>query len=315
MNTTGTAMLLAGAAGGLLAWVLLRPLPPLARRVRPYTSGNRTRLDLPADPSAPTGAGPSGAAGAVLGPLLAAAALTLSRLIDREPEPRLALRLRQAGYAPDLAETDRLERYRLQRVTTAAGAAGAGGLLGLILADVALMGLLGCCGLVWGVTAPRSRVATAIARRRERISVDLQPINHQLAISQLTGGGVDDALRRLVQRGSGPVVEELAEALRWRRAGLALPEALRRLAERTVEPHAARTYLALAAAADQGAPIADALLDLSEDVRNSRRDAMERRAVRRRATMTLPLLAFLVPPLLLLIGAPLGDLLSADWNP
>ncbi len=42
---------------------------------------------------------------------------------------------------------------------------------------------------------------------------------------------------------------------------------------------------------------------------------MERRAVRRRATMTLPLLAFLVPPLLLLIGAPLGDLLSADWNP
>jgi tight adherence protein C len=111
--------------------------------------------------------------------------------------------------------------------------------------------------------------------------------------------------QRLVRRGRGPVVAELADALRWRRAGMPLPAALETLARHTCEPHAARTYRTLAKAATSGAEIADALRALAEDVRNSRRDALQRLAVKRRATMIIPIVFLLVPPLLLLVGAPL----------
>ena len=296
-----------GGAGAALCALVFRPVPRLAPRLRPYNSANRVRLGRPADVGdVPTGAPLSGGAFAALfGPVVRASARTLGRLIDREDDETLLLRLRHAGAFADVPEAERLARYRMQRLTYVAVSVIAACLPAVLLANARLLLVFVALGAVFGTSMPRARLDAAIKQRRDRMTIDLYTINQNLAMHQQTGGGVDEALQRLVSRGRGPVVTELAEAMTWRRAGMPLGQALSTLADRTPEPHAARTYKALAKAADTGAPIGDALLHLSEDVRNSRRDALQRLAVRRRATMILPIVFLLVPPLLILIGAPL----------
>lgn len=297
---------MAGVAAALAVIAVVRPLPRLAPRVRPYNSANRVRLGRPADVDnlQQMRALSGGAFAAVLGPMLLSAARALGRLVDRESDEELLVRLRNAAYYPELAPEERLQRYRVERLGYVAVALAAALAVGWLAGSVRLLVAGSVAGLVGGLTLPRARLDTAVRRRRDHMTIDLHAINHHLAMAQMTGSGIDEALQRLVRRGRGPVVAELADALRWRRAGTPLPEALRLLAARTAEPHAARTYKALAKAAETGAPVGEALLHLSEDVRHSRRDALERLAVKRRAAMIVPTVFLMIPPLLLLIGAP-----------
>ena len=53
------------------------------------------------------------------------------------------------------------------------------------------------------------------------------------------------------------------------------------------------------------ADLAEALLALSEDIQEDRKEAIRRQAVRRRATMLIPIIVILAPILLLFVGAPL----------
>lgn len=299
--------LLAGVAAALAVAAVVRPPPRLVPRLRPYNSANRVRLGRRADVDDPHAASAplSGDAfAAVLGPMAAAAARILGRLVDREDDAALLVRLRNVGRFADLPADERLQRYRLERLGCVAAAVTAALTLGWLAGSLALLVVGVIAGAAGGLALPRARLDAAIRRRRDHMTIDLHAVNHHLAMVQMTGSGIDEALQRIVRRGRGPVVAELADALRWRRAGTPLPDALRLLAERTAEPHAARTYKALAKAAETGARVDEALLDLSEDVRNSRRDALERLAVRRRLGMILPTVFLLIPPLLLLVGAP-----------
>ena len=86
-----------------------------------------------------------------------------------------------------------------------------------------------------------------------------------------------------------------------------------RIAELTPEPFCARTYRLLATAEERGADLAPALLDLSEDVRETRRETMRRSATKRRAAMLVPIIAILAPVLLLFVAAPLPYLITG-WR-
>ena len=89
------------------------------------------------------------------------------------------------------------------------------------------------------------------------------------------------------------------------RRGVTEADAFRRAADLTPEPSAARTYQLLAAGAERGADLGAALLALSEDVRDARREQLHKDAVRRRAAMLVPTIAILAPIMLLFIAAPL----------
>jgi tight adherence protein C len=138
-------------------------------------------------------------------------------------------------------------------------------------------------------------------------------VNQLLAMRVRVGGGVVGAVSSVVARGRGEVLSELAEALRLQRAGWPAPEAFRRIAELTPEPFCARTYRLLATAEERGADLAGALLALSEDVRESRRESMKRIATRRRAAMLIPTIAILAPVLILFVAAPLPYLIT-NWR-
>ncbi len=172
-----------------------------------------------------------------------------------------------------------------------------------------MMVLLGLCGLVLGVAQARSRVTAAIAARRERMRVELYTLNQLIALRTRVGGGVVDAIRHVVDRANGVFVDELAEVLRLHASGLPMTDALRRAAELTAEPEAARTYNVLATAQDRGADLGDALLGLSVDLRAQRRDDLQRQAASRRLWLVIPIVLILAPVLLLFIGAPVPTLI------
>ncbi|HZD24206.1 MAG TPA: type II secretion system F family protein, partial [Acidimicrobiia bacterium] len=185
-----------------------------------------------------------------------------------------------------------------------------GQLVGLSLPmRLVLLGL----GLVIGATRTRGRLERAIETRREQMKIEIYTINQLLAMRVRAGGGVVQAVKATVDRGVGEVVWELEEALRLHRSGWRGSDAFRRLAELTPEPFCSRTYRLLASAEERGADLAAALLSLSEDVRETRRESIKRSATKRRAAMLVPTIAILAPVLILFVAAPLPYLITG-WQ-
>ncbi|MCU1427268.1 MAG: Type secretion system protein TadC, associated with Flp pilus assembly [Actinomycetia bacterium] len=289
-----------GCAG--VAGIALPPTPRLAPRVRPYV------LWLPGvhrDATSPPGdIRFTSTIGRLFGPPALAAFRRIGGVLDRRTDERLERLLWQAGL-PDVAPDD-------YRVRQAVRGVALGGLSGLVVALVLHVPLLvvgsALAGFVFGATGLRRRVEAAIAVRAARLRQELYTVNQLLALHLRTGAGPMQAVQRVVERGSGATVDELEAILAWTRGGMAEGDAFRRAAELTPEPSAARTYRLFATGTERGADLAGALLAMSEDIRDARRDQLHKEAVRKRAAMLVPTIAILAPIMLLFIAAPLPSI-------
>jgi tight adherence protein C len=246
--------------------------------------------------------------------MLGSLATRLGHLLERSGEKVTGLQLRQAGWYRDLPEEETVAAFRMAQLRSIALGGGLAFAIGLVLGlatvpRIALVVLV----LVVGATRQQGALQSAIARRRERMCIEIYTVNQLLAMRVRAGGGVVHAVQDVVTRGEGEVVSELADALRLHRSGWRAGDAFRRIAELTPEPFCARTYRLLATAEERGADLAPALLDLSEDVRETRRETMRRSATKRRAGMLVPIIAILAPVLLLFVAAPLPYLITG-WR-
>lgn len=309
---TDPGVIFAAALSALTALLFIRwlapPRPRLARRVRPY-GANRTvnpSIDQPA---------PVGSALKVLGRLaLAPLANRLGRLVDRDGGTSAALRLRQAGLYPGVDDHQAVEALRIKQLEIGFGYV-AGSVLLAIALELSTSRSLALCLLAAVIAAARERGAIdrAIRIRQDVMRIEIYTVNQLLAMRVRAGGGVVHAVQQIVARGQGQVVAELAEGLKLHRAGMRAGDAFQRLAATTPEPACARTYALLGASEERGADLAGALLELSEDVRESRREAMRRAATRRRAAMLVPIIGILAPVMLLFVGAPLPRIIFS-WQ-
>ncbi|NNF65053.1 MAG: type II secretion system F family protein [Acidimicrobiia bacterium] len=296
----------AAVAVALLAGVLVRPRQRLAGRFRPYTVVARSMLGRTVDVTAVTGQSDLGTLRRIFGPPLTALASRVGRIIDSTTEEGLLRKLRQAGMLQSTPESVRVQEYRVRQLALSVVGGTAGFAFGVLLArPTAIVLALSFAGFVAGASYWRAKVDRAIEARQNRMRIELYTTNQLLAMRIRVGGGVVSAVRHLVERGSGAVVEELAEALRLHQSGMPASQAFRRIAALTPEPHARRAYQVLASADERGSDLAEALLALSEDIRDDRREAMRREATRRRATMLIPIIAILAPVLILFVAAPL----------
>jgi len=304
-------LLLAGASAALIcagiAGLLVKPTPRLAARVRPYTIIARAGLGRSADVlgvaqlSSPTR---GGIVGRLFLPPIRAFAARVGRLVETRSDEHLRLKLRQAGFH-DLTT----EEYRIRALGQAALFTAVGATIGIAIRSPLLTLLLALCGVIYGSTRWKGRIDRAIEDRRERVRLELYTVNQMLAIHLRTGAGPVQATQRIVDRGTGAMVEELDAVLTWIRSGVSEPEAFRRAAELTPEPSAARTYKLFAAGAEGGVDLAGALRALSEDLRDGRREDLRRVATKRRAAMLVPTIAILAPIMLLFIAAPLPSVI------
>ncbi|MGQ0849509.1 MAG: type II secretion system F family protein [Actinomycetota bacterium] len=294
------------AVAMVVRWIA-PPATRLAGRVRPYHIGAGREQVIKV-----TGGGTAWSR--LREETLGRLARKIGALLDPDGAESTRLRLRQTGLFPGLDDDQALEAYRVRQLgtlmlTTAMAAAAAVALQLPLPRALALCGL----GALVGATRSRGRVDRAIRRRRELMRIEIYTINQLLAMRVRAGGGVVQAVQEVVARGRGEVIEELAEALRLHRAGMRAIESFSRLATLTPEPACARTYSLLSAAEERGSDLARALLDLSEDVRESRREAMRRSATRRRAAMLVPIIGILAPVMLLFVGAPLPQVIF-NWR-
>ena len=207
-----------------------------------------------------------------------------------------------------------LNSYRVAQLKAVVAGLALSALVGQVLGAAApirvvLVGL----GLVVGASRPKGRLERAIETRRETMKIEIYTVNQLLAMRVRAGGGVVQAVKGIIDRGSGEVVSELEEVLRLHRSGWRGPDAFRRIAELTPEPFCSRTYRLLASAEERGADLAGALLSLSEDVRETRRESIKRTATKRRAAMLVPTIAILAPVLILFVAAPLPYLITG-WQ-
>jgi tight adherence protein C len=290
---------LTAAAIGSAAWWLLRPLPRLAGRVRPYVPSARAAIGLATS-------APEARSTGVVAPIVRSLAAALSGVVDAASDDELAARLARSGVFGHVPPGDRVAVYRRRQlgsfiVGLAVGLA-VGWALGLTPAGVVAVGVLGA---VVGATRQRGRLEKATERRREQMRLEVYTVDQLLALRIRAGSGVLAAVSDIVARGTGEVVAELQAALVAVRAGSRPADAFARIAEATAEPHCARMYAALASAEERGSDLAVVLLALADDVRRARRELLRRRAVRRRAAMLVPIIALMAPVMLLFIIAPL----------
>ncbi|MGA7226911.1 MAG: type II secretion system F family protein [Acidimicrobiia bacterium] len=287
--------------------LLLPPPRSLASRIHPYLRPTARSGSRPAALS-------SGAFGEILGPIIRSVADWVGARLERSTGEVTVLRLRQAGWYRDLGEEEMVAAYRMAQLRTIAlGVTIAVSAAWAIQMSAARVVMLGALGLVIGASRQRSLLGKAVEKRVERMKIEIYTVNQLLAMRIRAGGGVVNAVGQLVARGSGEVISELSDALRLHRSGWRAGDAFRRIAELTPEPFCGRTYRQLAAAEERGADLAGALLQLSEDVRETRRESIRRSATKRRAAMLVPTIAILAPVLILFVAAPLPYLITG-WQ-
>ncbi|MBT8203582.1 MAG: type II secretion system F family protein [Acidimicrobiia bacterium] len=302
--------LFSGIAAALLARWLVPPRRTLASRLNQYSVVGRASLGKPVDAVEPA---PGTVSGTTLqrlfGPPVAGTARRLSQVIDTGGEAELLLRLRQADLLQDLPERDRANEYRVRQLVAAAAGVGIGALTGLVvLSTVGAAVGLSFIGFVVGATRWRGRVDRAIEERAERARIELYTVNQLLAMRTRAGGGVVQAVQLVAERGQGVVAGDLKDVIRLHRGGLPLGAAFQRMADLTPEPYASRTYRLLGGAEERGTDLSRALLALSNDVREARRDTLRRQATKRRAAMLIPIIAIMAPVMLLFIVAPVTEI-------
>ena len=309
---TQTEVFLASALSALTAVLLIRWVAPprlrLANRVRPYG------VDRIASASIDRQVAVGSALKMLARFALAPTARRISRLVDRDGGASAGLRLRQAGLYPGVDDHEAVEAFRIKSLEVGFGYVVAAVAVSIAL-ELSSSRTLVLCLLAAVVAAARQRGAIdrAIRGRQDLMRIEIYTVNQLLAMRVRAGGGVVHAVQQIVTRGQGEVVSELAEGLRLHRAGMRASDAFHRLAATTPEPACARTYALLAASEERGADLAGALLELSEDVRESRREAMKRAATRRRAAMLVPIIGILAPVMLLFVGAPLPRIIFS-WQ-
>jgi hypothetical protein len=300
------AAALTALAVGLVTVLVVPPPRRLRGRVEPYLTpslGVAVRSGVT-----------SNWVDSVFGPMVRDVADWVGRRLDRTGAGTTILRLRQAGWFKGTTEDRMLGAFRLMQLKTLAISLLAAVIVGQALdLSWALRAVLLGMGLVVGVTRVRGKLDKAIETRRERMKIEIYTVNQLMAMRVRAGGGVIQAVKATVERSSGEVVAELDEALRLHRSGWRGPDAFRRIAELSPEPFCSRTYRMLASAEEHGADLAGALLALSEDVREMRRESIKRSATKRRAAMLVPTIAILAPVLILFVAAPLPYLITG-WQ-
>jgi tight adherence protein C len=312
MQVEMLAAALAGVFVSTVVWLAVDPHRKLAPRVRPYAAVSRSRLARSYDVGGQAWAGPAFGEGTLrrlFAPMLDAAARWFAQLTGAANDEELAHKLRNAGFYPGIPVEQKVREFRLRSLGQALLFTVATGAVGYLSGSTRSLLLFAVLGLVLGAATARSRLNSALIRRKERIRNELYTMNQLIAMRTRVGGGVVDALRHAVDRGQGAFVDDLREVLRMHAAGTPMTTALRRASSLTAEPEAARTYNVLATAQERGADLGDALLDLSQDLRATRRDDLKKAAVRRRFMLIIPIVVVLAPVLLLFIGAPVPSLL------
>lgn len=142
--------------------------------------------------------------------------------------------------------------------------------------------------------------------RQEEIIRELPDIADQIAISAQAGLSFEQAMRRTVSSTSGPLAEEFAWFLYDVRVGVDRETAFNRLRDRVDVTDMTSFVRAISHAERSGASVAETLQIQADELRESRRQRAEEKAMRMPVVMLGPLITCIFPPLFIVLLGPAG---------
>jgi len=301
VNILLASLCTAGAVGSA-AWALIRPRRAPLRRIAPYTEVARSRLGVPVE-SVPHPVFAGEAVRRLLGPLATTATAWISRVFRVTDTATLELRLRQAGVAMTV------EQYRRRHLQWAIATPVAAGAIGILLGSTPLALLLVALGMFAGVRRMPDQLRSATRRRASRARSDLPTIAGLLSPRVQNTKSLAVAVADLVSEGSGPIIDDLGRAMHATGTGVSLANAFELVAREAVDPAAARFYRFLATATTGSIDLPKALLEQADELRNQRREEVERAAAARQVSMVIPTLVLMVPVAIIFLLAPIPRML------
>jgi len=185
------------------------------------------------------------------------------------------------------------------------GALGAFFLLGPLFAlALGPAGLLaGTLGAVMGFFFPRAWLDRKAEERQKAINNALPAYMNLVALGVQAGLPLPEAMRRVAQRLDGPLAEESMRTVQ-EMAAASRSVALNNWAQRTGVTGVARLSWILHQAERYGTPIADVLRDFAQDLRRERLMAMQAAANALSVKIIFPLMVFGLGPILALLMIP-----------
>ncbi|MFS0701349.1 type II secretion system F family protein [Cellulomonas sp. 179-A 4D5 NHS] len=161
--------------------------------------------------------------------------------------------------------------------------------------------LMAVLALTVPVALPLSRVAAAQRKRRERIDRDLPDFLDVLAVTVMAGVNFRAALARVAERFQGPLADEITLTLQQIVNGASVRQAFTDLRRRSTSEPVGQFVSALLQSQELGAPLAESLQQIAEDMRRDSGQRQRQAAARTAPRVTLVTSLVLVPGALIFI--------------
>ena len=184
------------------------------------------------------------------------------------------------------------------------------GLLGLLALNINLF--LAALLFLYGATITDLQLYFQARERQEKIQRALPDFLDVLAVTVSAGLGFRHALARVSEAMPGPLAEEFQAALQQMELGASRREAFENMRTRNRSEALGQFVTALLQAEELGAPLAQALNEISVDIRREAAQWARRRAQKVNPRITMVTLATIVPGLLLLVIGAMVFGINAD---
>ena len=174
----------------------------------------------------------------------------------------------------------------------------------LIRMDTIIKMLAFLIGLAVAVLGPSVSLSLRIKRRQQAIKNQLPDILDLLSVSVEAGLSFDGALLYIEQYSYGPLVDELTTVRKEIQMGLIRREALKNLAERNNVPELDTFVGALVQSEQIGLPLRNVMNTQASQLRLTRKQAAEEKAMKAPVKMMIPLILFVLPVTLIILMGP-----------
>ncbi|GMV86208.1 MAG: hypothetical protein AMXMBFR80_20630 [Dehalococcoidia bacterium] len=156
----------------------------------------------------------------------------------------------------------------------------------------------------FGIYGPRIIVLGRIKRRQKEIWRSLPDAFDLITASVEAGLGIDAAFTRVIEKVHGPFAEELTRTMREIQMGRARRDAFVDMAERTGVDELRQLVNAIVQAEAMGISIGGVIRVQTGVIRTKRRQKAEEQAFKAPIKMVFPLVFFIFPAIMIVIGGP-----------
>lgn len=166
--------------------------------------------------------------------------------------------------------------------------------------------ILGAFGVMtaFGIYGPRVILLGRIKRRQKAIWRSLPDAFDLITASVEAGLGIDAAFTRVIEKVTGPFAEELTRTMREIQMGRARRDAFLDMADRTGVDELRQLINAVIQAEAMGISIGGVIRVQTGVIRTKRRQKAEEQAFKAPIKMVFPLVFFIFPAIMIVIGGP-----------